>query len=69
VVLGLATIALPEASRWPALTALAVANLSQFLVDVRVRRLGLAHGAMFLQILIGDAVFTLANIVAAVATL
>jgi hypothetical protein len=61
VVLALASLALDEHSRWPALAALAVANLSQLLIDLRVKRLGLAHGPFFLQILAGDALFTLAN--------
>ena len=66
VVLGLAALALPAGTRWPALVALCVANLSQLVVDLRVRRLGLAHGPYFMQILIGDAVFTVANAGAAI---
>jgi hypothetical protein len=41
--------------------ALATANLTQLLQDLRVRRLGLARGPMFATILAGDALFTLAN--------
>lgn len=64
VVLALASLALSVPARWPALLALAVANLSQLVVDVRVKRLGLAHGPFFAQILVGDALFTVANTVA-----
>lgn len=68
VVLALASLALPLEARWPAFAALAVANLSQALVDVRVSRLGLAHGGFFRQILIGDVAFTLANTALGVST-
>ena len=43
---------------------LAVANLSQALVDLRVQKLGLARGPMFQQILIGDLMFTALNLAA-----
>lgn len=69
VVLALATLWLPEAQRWPALAALAVANLSQLVVDLRVKRLGLARGRFFLQVLVGDAVFTVANATAGALTI
>lgn len=69
VVLALATLALDGPARWPAFAALAVANLSQLVVDLRVKRLGLAHGSFFAQILAGDALFTLANAGAGVLTL
>jgi hypothetical protein len=62
VVLAWASVA--GGSRGPALLALAVANGSQLAVDLRVRRLGLARGAMFAQILAGDAVFTVAPLAA-----
>jgi hypothetical protein len=62
VVLALASVW--TADRAPALLALAVANASQLAVDLRVRRLGLAHGPMFTQILVGDAVFTAATLAA-----
>lgn len=51
----------PQAQRWPALLALAVANLSQYLVDVRVLTQGMVHGPFFKQILWGDALFACAN--------
>lgn len=66
VVLALASLAIPAPHRWPAFLALAVANLSQLMVDLRVKRLGLAHGGFFLQIVIGDAIFTVANAAAVV---
>ncbi len=58
VVLALASLALSDAHRWPVFLALAIANSSQFAVDLRVRRLALAQGAFFAQILVGDALFT-----------
>jgi len=64
VALGaLAATAFPEARR-AAFVVLAIANMSQALVDVRVQRLGLTRGPMFRQILIGDVLFTIANVVA-----
>jgi hypothetical protein len=57
--LAIVAIALPG-SRLGAAIALTIANGSQALQDLRVRRLGLARGAMFTQILVGDAIFTLA---------
>lgn len=64
-VLALATLRLNGPARGPALLALSVANASQFLVDLRVKRLGLVHGTMFHQILVGgDGVFTVLNLVA-----
>lgn len=68
VVLALASVATPPDHRWPAFLALAVANLSQLLVDLRVRRLGLAQGGFFLQILVGDAIFTVVNAAAGIAS-
>lgn len=56
----LAWSALLAADRAPALAALATANASQLAVDLRVRRLGLARGPMFAQIVAGDAAFTVA---------
>ena len=41
---------------------LAVANASQLAQDLRVARLGLIRGPMFRTILVGDAVFTVANV-------
>lgn len=55
----------PEA-RALAATALCAANLSQLVQDVRVQRLGLASGAFFQQILVGDAVFAVANAIIAI---
>ena len=69
VVLALAAIALPEEHRWPAFVALMAGNLSQLVIDLRVKRLGLAHGGFFRQVTIGDAFFTLANASAVVLTL
>lgn len=61
VVLALFSLALSPAERWPAFLSLATANLSQLLVDLRVKRLRLARGPFFTQILWGDALFTAAN--------
>ena len=47
-----------------ACVVLAIANLSQAVVDLRVQRLGLARGPMFRQIFVGDTLFTAANVVA-----
>lgn len=41
--------------------ALCVANASQLVQDVRIARSGLASGVFFAQIVVGDAVFTVAN--------
>lgn len=60
VLAGGACFAAPEA-RSLAAGALCVANASQLVQDVRIHRLGLASGAFFLQICVGDAVFTVAN--------
>lgn len=59
----LAASAFP-AGRTLAFVVLAAANLSQALVDARVRRLDLARGPMFMQIFVGDVVFTVANLAA-----
>ncbi len=67
VVLALASLRSLPSSRAPVFLALTVANLSQLLVDLRVRRLQLAHGGFFRQILVGDALFTALN-AAALAT-
>ena len=69
VVLALASLRSAPAARWPAFAALMVANASQLVVDLRVRRLGLAHGGFFRQILIGDALFTALNAAALAFTL
>lgn len=61
VVLALAAVFLDPSQRWAVYLSLCVANASQFLADLRMRRLKLVHGAMFTQILWGDAFFTLAN--------
>lgn len=61
VVLAVAAVLQADIRTVAALT-LAVANGSQLLQDLRVRRLGLARGPFFLQILVGDAVFTAANL-------
>jgi hypothetical protein len=58
-VLAITACLVPRAAL-PAAIALAVANGSQALQDVRVRRLGLARGAFFHQILVGDTLFTIA---------
>ncbi len=60
VVLAVGAVLFPGAE---ALTAavLATANLTQMLQDLRVKRMGLAKGPMFTTILVGDALFTLAN--------
>ncbi len=58
--LAVAAMVRPEA-RAVAHLVLAAANLSQFVVDWRVLRLGLAKGPMFGQILAGDALFTALN--------
>jgi len=60
-VLALASLRVPASAQWACALALMVGNASQFVVDVRVRRLRLADGAMFWQIYIGDGLFTLAN--------
>jgi hypothetical protein len=59
---ALAAFAGPEGRRL-AFATLALANLSQAIVDARIKRMGLAHGAFFLQIFVGDALFTAANAV------
>jgi len=64
VVLAVVSLMAPPGQRWPAFVALAVANLSQWAVDVRVQRPGLVHGPFFRQILAGDVVFTAANVAA-----
>lgn len=61
VVLAVVAIAPFAEARRAAFVALAVANLSQAIVDRRVQRLGLARGPMFQQIFVGDVVFTAAN--------
>jgi hypothetical protein len=63
IVLAVLAVAFP-AARPVTYLALAVANASQAIVDLRVQRLGLAQGPMFKQIFVGDVVFTLANLVA-----
>lgn len=63
VLLAVLAIVLVEA-RLVAFIVLAVANLSQALVDIRVQKLRLAHGPMFQQILIGDLTFLVLNLVA-----
>ncbi len=63
VLLAILAIVLVEA-RLVTFIVLAVANLSQALVDIRVQKLGLAHGPMFQQILIGDLAFTALNLAA-----
>jgi len=44
-----------------AAASLSLANLTQYLGDRRVHRLGLARGPFFLQIYVGDAVFFVLN--------
>jgi hypothetical protein len=61
VVLAVLAVTVMPEGRPLAFATLAVANLSQMLVDVRVQRLGLTRGPMFKQILIGDLAFTIAN--------
>lgn len=64
VALALTSLAMAPAQRWTAFLALAVANASQLVVDLRVQRLGLARGPFFTQILVGDCFFTAANLLA-----
>ncbi len=66
VALGVLAVTVYPEGRRLAFVVLAIANVSQALVDLRVQRLGLAHGPMFKQILIGDVAFTLANLAALV---
>lgn len=61
MVLAVAAVFMDPAQRWPVYLSLCVANASQYLADLRMRRLQLVHGPMFTQILWGDAFFTLAN--------
>ncbi|MBX3466563.1 MAG: hypothetical protein KF878_06655 [Planctomycetes bacterium] len=58
VVLAAAALFAGHEARLLALLTLAAANLSQLVLDLRVRRLGLARGPMFARILVGDALFT-----------
>lgn len=67
VALGGLAVALPE-GRALAFIVLAIANVSQAIVDVRVQRLGLVRGPMFQQILIGDIAFTALNLAALAAS-
>jgi hypothetical protein len=60
VVLAVGAVFSPSAQALAA-GVLATANLTQMLQDLRVRRMGIAKGPMFLTILAGDALFTLAN--------
>ena len=69
VALALLSLTQPPGARLVAFAVLALANATQLLLDARVRRLGLAHGALFAQILAGDAVFTAANGAAAMIVL
>lgn len=59
VVLALASIPAPARAIF---ASLAVANLSQLVIDLRVRRMGLARGVFFQQVMVGDALFTGANV-------
>lgn len=61
VVLGAAALWTGAEARALALLTLAAANLSQLVIDLRVRRLGVARGPFFMQILVGDALFTALN--------
>jgi hypothetical protein len=63
VLAGHAAFAHHAEARKLAFLTLIVANLSQAIVDWRVKRLGLVRGAFFLQIYVGDVLFTLANAV------
>lgn len=67
VVLALVACGLGPDARFVAAIALAVANASQAVQDVRVSRLGMARGPFFVQILVGDLLFTGLNIAAAFA--
>lgn len=61
VVLATAAVFTGSEARALAFGTLAAANLSQLVIDVRVRRLGIARGAFFVQILVGDALFAALN--------
>jgi len=67
VVLPLLALTLGGEARFLAFVTLAVANASQAVIDVRVKRMGLAQGPMFFQIFVGDIVFTAANAAACMA--
>lgn len=67
VALGAIACFVPPA-RPVAAAVLALANATQFVQDVRVKRLGFARGGFFTQILVGDAIFAVANLAVAVAT-
>lgn len=58
----------PMASLWLLFTFFMLANLSQFVVDVHVHRLGLTNRHFVPQILVGDGVVAGLNLVAAVMT-
>jgi hypothetical protein len=61
VVLAVAAVFLGDEARGLAALVLCVANATQFVQDLRVRALKLARGPMFRIILVGDAVFAVAN--------
>jgi hypothetical protein len=56
--LGILAASIYPQARPAALLALAIGNLSQALLDVRVMKAGLAKGPFFAQILVGDLLFT-----------
>ncbi len=62
VVLGAAACAMGPEARVLAAGTLAVANASQLAQDLRVWRLGMTRGPFFLQILVGDGLFTVLNL-------
>jgi len=61
-VLPLLALRWPRSRLWPVYFCLFLANLSQFLQDLRVHRLKLVKGKMFRQIMLGDAIFSLLNL-------
>lgn len=56
--LGVGACFAPREAQVLAAACLSLANLTQFVQDLRVRRADLARGPFFLQILVGDGLFT-----------
>jgi hypothetical protein len=69
VIAGLLAFVEPSPRLAICFAGFAVANFSQFAIDLRVRRRGLARGAMFRAIIFGDGVVFLLNAVGAVGVL
>jgi hypothetical protein len=59
--LGVGACFVDQNSYWLAALVLMFANLSQAIVDNRVKQSGLAGGPFFMQIFWGDVIFTLLN--------